>query len=776
MTRHRRHSDLFRVSYDAFCVPADEVLFKEHDDMDDKQRAAKRRRIEDNARRYLMDGTFHIQSATLKGPFDTGWHNPWRTKGVDVQQPLPVAPPQLPKPHKQAESAIVTKRDAPRRNKKASKEPRERTKLKMGEKKPQIRRAPKPTVQREKQLELIRSDSPTGPPTPQNAVQHWLRRVPPASPSPTGATFDGEDDIFHQANHTPSKTSAIVEKHLCIDQDICVDASHHAKSIHPASSHPASPVVIAFTPINQGFQKTTSGEGPVQGQHSHIRTADEVLVHRTPSEGHTSDQKAVEPGAKKNLNPHRFKQQSRRASENVSLQGNERWHTRNHLYLKSSKPRFMTFESPLPGPSRSRRKSVQKPGDEFSGAHPMQIDDSRQGVSLAADAILAKNVAKVAVPFADDGGQAVDSETMNAKNHQHARAASPQVITKAKRRINETTISDSRTSNDHAVNIAVLDTQADKVFLDQPVILGAPASLKVADSVPRNSFMLPAGPETSLSLRDLESNNPPAVPSFPERQNSRAYSPFSGDMNTQTALFQAQREFLEEFCSPVKSSDHSADKRTRTSTPVEKNACPIAPFRSFQSPGTNGGRFKGNVASTQDLMAAAEALAFSTVKKAKKGKAARPEKKATFVSFTVAKPFSSSDENKDPGKTEGSLSIVNKQHVSAAETSGFSIDGLRNNPPISPKLQPILKKRSSLKQLSSLSKSNSQPTSTSIPSLTSMPAASNSSVPESGTAMPTPYQMGQRMFSTGDEEAELDVDINATLDDFSQFLNVDMTV
>jgi hypothetical protein len=350
-------------------------------------------------------------------------------------------------------------------------------------------------------------------------------------------------------------------------------------------------------------------------------------------------------------------------------------------------------------------------------------------------------------------------------------------VAKTKRKTTEIANSDSSTSNDRAFDIAVLNTQADKAILEHSIILDAPTSLKVADSVPWNSFMLPAVPETTTSLKHLEDNNPQAVPSFPERQDSRAYSSFSGDLNTQTALFQAQREFIEEFCSPVKSAVHPVENHTRPSTPVAKKGCPIAPFRSFRSPETNGDQYKGNVASTQDLMAAAEALAFSTVKKAKKGKSARPEKKATFVSFTVAKPFASSDENKDPGNAERTLpAIVNKQHVSAAEPSGFSIDGLRNDQPHSPKHRPILKKRSSLKQLNSLSKSNSQPTSTSIPSLTSIPAASNSSAQESGTAMPTPYQMGQRMFSTGDEIAELDVDIDATLDDFSQFLNVDMTV
>ena len=42
-----------------------------------EERAAKRKRIEQHARHYLKHQTIFIQSASLRGPFESGWLNPW---------------------------------------------------------------------------------------------------------------------------------------------------------------------------------------------------------------------------------------------------------------------------------------------------------------------------------------------------------------------------------------------------------------------------------------------------------------------------------------------------------------------------------------------------------------------------------------------------------------------------------------------------------------------------------------------------------------------------
>jgi hypothetical protein len=45
-----------------------------------EQREAKRRRVENYARQYLNGQPLFIASATLKGPFPSGWVNPWRKR------------------------------------------------------------------------------------------------------------------------------------------------------------------------------------------------------------------------------------------------------------------------------------------------------------------------------------------------------------------------------------------------------------------------------------------------------------------------------------------------------------------------------------------------------------------------------------------------------------------------------------------------------------------------------------------------------------------------
>ncbi|KAJ5718389.1 hypothetical protein N7488_004035 [Penicillium malachiteum] len=55
----------------------DELLGSD-DELNDLSRAAKRRRVERLAESYLRGQSLFIASASLRGPFDDGWKNPWR--------------------------------------------------------------------------------------------------------------------------------------------------------------------------------------------------------------------------------------------------------------------------------------------------------------------------------------------------------------------------------------------------------------------------------------------------------------------------------------------------------------------------------------------------------------------------------------------------------------------------------------------------------------------------------------------------------------------------
>ena len=61
--------------------PSDIVESNSECETDSDSRKAKRRRVEDLGRQYLAGRPLFIQSASLKGPFDNGWVNPWKKRG-----------------------------------------------------------------------------------------------------------------------------------------------------------------------------------------------------------------------------------------------------------------------------------------------------------------------------------------------------------------------------------------------------------------------------------------------------------------------------------------------------------------------------------------------------------------------------------------------------------------------------------------------------------------------------------------------------------------------
>jgi hypothetical protein len=69
---------------------ADDLIASD-DELDDVSRAAKRQRIEKLAKSYLQGKPLFIHSASLRGPLDEGWANPWkknRTHGSGRATPL----------------------------------------------------------------------------------------------------------------------------------------------------------------------------------------------------------------------------------------------------------------------------------------------------------------------------------------------------------------------------------------------------------------------------------------------------------------------------------------------------------------------------------------------------------------------------------------------------------------------------------------------------------------------------------------------------------------
>lgn len=79
------------ITFETCTRPTDDIAYDEllgsDDELDEPGRAAKRRRVERLAESYLRGNQLLILSASLRGPFEGGWKNPWRKErrtGDDV--------------------------------------------------------------------------------------------------------------------------------------------------------------------------------------------------------------------------------------------------------------------------------------------------------------------------------------------------------------------------------------------------------------------------------------------------------------------------------------------------------------------------------------------------------------------------------------------------------------------------------------------------------------------------------------------------------------------
>ncbi|KAI9703796.1 MAG: hypothetical protein M1836_007566 [Candelina mexicana] len=71
------------LTFEPLSPSSSEILVRDSEDDDDiDQRAAKRRRVEKLGQQYLRGQPLLISTATLLGPFDANWVNPWKRTGL----------------------------------------------------------------------------------------------------------------------------------------------------------------------------------------------------------------------------------------------------------------------------------------------------------------------------------------------------------------------------------------------------------------------------------------------------------------------------------------------------------------------------------------------------------------------------------------------------------------------------------------------------------------------------------------------------------------------
>ncbi|KAI9821950.1 MAG: hypothetical protein M1827_002532 [Pycnora praestabilis] len=68
------------LTFEPLSPSPSEILVSDSDDDDRDHRASKRRRIESLGQQYLAGRPLLIHSASLKGPFDKSWRNPWQKR------------------------------------------------------------------------------------------------------------------------------------------------------------------------------------------------------------------------------------------------------------------------------------------------------------------------------------------------------------------------------------------------------------------------------------------------------------------------------------------------------------------------------------------------------------------------------------------------------------------------------------------------------------------------------------------------------------------------
>lgn len=203
------------IDFDEDPILPGTIIYTNEDEIQEPERVAKRRRVEANANAYLRGEGLFILSASLQGPFDAGWKNPWaptnRKRNLKVD-------------------------DGPRPIKRARVSPQNVGPVQaVGTNPPVNRSRPSLPPQENPFARTIRSSEP---PTHDEKVESWLRRnnalphdsfAVPTSPTPKKRPSVAGSSKVSKPAWTPTKQRITVSS-----QDIRAP-SHHITSRVPDS-------------------------------------------------------------------------------------------------------------------------------------------------------------------------------------------------------------------------------------------------------------------------------------------------------------------------------------------------------------------------------------------------------------------------------------------------------------------------------------------------------------------------------------------------------------
>jgi hypothetical protein len=685
---------------------------------DNQERTAKRRRIEDCARRYLSGDSLHIQSAALMGPFDKGWQNPWKAPGFI----LPVVQENV-----TIESSAEISAQADVHLPKQNPEPQQKElEAKAKASKPKKKVAPKRGKGKGKA-----KATPALPALPlETGVESWLKRRPAQVESRSK-----EIEIQDLHEPTPSRPSKILVARTA--SPIKSRARRKRQTRQTTKAQQAQlPLTTLSKPSNPSNikEKPISGRKPLNNEAVEAEKSSVVLSSLVPAKD--SYEQALSRDIHKSL---------AKIQENL-----------NHpeAQAKDRKRRFMTFNSPhqskpLLGKEPLETTKVFEPAEAMpisNGSDESPIIETPVPVNAGDQAQVAKH----------------QDRTVDAP------AESP-IQCSAVKSIAEAAL--ARMENTAAAEVTVCGLPRENSPQRPEGAVSDYQPSKSNETTTTTTLMDDINPRSN-ELKSKEKSAPTEVsstnlriPSFPEHQDSKAYSPPSIDLTTQAALFQAQCAFQAEFGveSPFKSQLPSP---VFARYPLPQTGTTVTPFRALRQPQHR--QSVPGLGSTQDLLAAAKDVSFSTGKRHSTTK----KKRASFADWPASKAASPPpDENCDP-------SMKKRAHITAAATTG-SQQGVE---PLKPASQPSSQSlRSCLKSAplrEDSSQGNSQPLPQSeaqLPTVSFLP-----SVPYSGGGavqgiLAASWQIGQGQGREDGEggEMSLDLDLERSLDEAVEFLNVD---
>jgi hypothetical protein len=653
------------------------------------ERPSKRRRIEEHALTVILGEPLTIQSAALKGPFDKeSWSNPWHSNGYDVQLEELAADPIEEESARAPTLQIPTKQQHSKSVN--SVVPNQSTQT---VKKPDKGKA------------IVKTLPPVAPPE-----TTWLRKA-----SNLELEHDAVQDDLPEP--TPSKTPHPVKPTQKRPTKIVKPKSKAAPkrkiTRKIAKAQPQLPLVN----VSKVNRHAPSKQIETEAAQSSLKKTQQAV----PKPFDTSNLEAASNN-QNSAGPRDIERSLARIERNLK-QGMTKENDR--------KRRFMTFTSPLKD-SPHKRWSIEDPVAQERKSPVPQMMPLTHPDPLPI----------IETSFVLDDQQIADYTEARA-DEQADPASAVLALHKAPQLAD---VSNASKLADAALYVLQMDTN-----LQRQAVISAVAS---NSGTIMNDTLHDRGQENIVQpqvVQQEESSEHIRVSSYPEHQDSKAYSSTSLDMATQTALYQAQTEFHAQFADDSPSLISISRKRNSIGH-IGNAFTPARTLRKSQRLSLNA------LGSTQDLIQAAQQVDFTSTRK---GTTIKKGERAILIPCVPPKrssPPRGIDENRDPS------------HPSRVQHAGMQ--DLHKPSSQQPSSQPRFY-GSPLKDISSQQSNSQHPTeeNAAVPVISFMPSVAHSADLKLSGAPAASWQIGQGQQVLDDMEKSFD--LNRSLDEALEFLNVD---